>query len=252
MTFVLVQLSDPHLGADWGGRDPAAALEVAVASVLALRPVPDAVLVTGDLTEHASDAEYEQARELLGRLPVPAHVLPGNHDDRAGLRRHFDLPRSGDEPVQYAADLGPLRLVVVDSTRPGHDDGELDEERLAWLDTQLTAAPEQPTLIAMHHPPLVSGVPAWDSFALAPIARHALAEVVTRHAQVRRIVGGHVHRAITTQLAHCPVVSAPSTYAQLKLTIGADELEVGDDPAGFLVHALVDGDLVSHVQPVQA
>jgi Icc protein len=47
------------------------------------------VLVSGGLTEHAADSEYEQARELLASLGAPLHVLPGNHDDRAALRRHF-------------------------------------------------------------------------------------------------------------------------------------------------------------------
>jgi 3',5'-cyclic AMP phosphodiesterase CpdA len=60
--FLLVQLSDPHIGADWLGADPVARLAAAVDSVRALRPGPDAVLVSGDLTESAADAEYEQVQ----------------------------------------------------------------------------------------------------------------------------------------------------------------------------------------------
>jgi 3',5'-cyclic-AMP phosphodiesterase len=96
-------------------------------------------------------------------------VLPGNHDDRRALHRHFGGPGAAGEPVQHSVDLGPLRLVVLDTTRPGEDPGALDAERLDWLDAELAAAPRLPTLLAMHHPPLVTGVPAWDELGL-PVA----------------------------------------------------------------------------------
>jgi Icc protein len=248
--FVLVQLSDLHLGALWGGHDPVAALAAAVESVQALRPRPDAVLVSGDLAENAADAEYEQVRELLAPLQVPLYVLPGNHDDRAALRRHFGLAGAGGEPVQYAADLGPLRLVVVDSTCPGVDPGAVDDERLSWLDAELAAVPDVPTLIAMHHPPLVTGIPALDATGLVAEDRRALAEVVARHPQVRRLVGGHVHRPVTGDLAGRAVLAAPSTYMQARLDFCEKELKLVPEPAGFAVHALLDGELTSHLHPV--
>jgi 3',5'-cyclic AMP phosphodiesterase CpdA len=249
-TATVVQLSDPHIGADWGHGDPAAALAAAVDAVRALELDVDAVLVSGDLAEHGSDAEYERVRELLAPLGAPLHVLAGNHDDRAALRRHFGLPGSGDEPVQYAADLGPLRLVVLDSTVPGEDRGELDGGRLAWLDAELGAAAGTPTVVALHHPPLVTGMAPMDRFALAADSRAALAEVVGRHAHVCRVVAGHVHRAVAGELAGRAVLAAPSTYVQARLDFRSQALEFAAEPRAFAVHALLDGALVSHIQPV--
>jgi 3',5'-cyclic AMP phosphodiesterase CpdA len=248
--FTLVQLSDPHVGAEWGFGDPVAKLAAAVEAVRSVVPRPDAVLISGDLADHAADAEYEQVRELAARLEAPLHVLPGNHDDRLALRRHFDVPGAGDEPVQYAADLGPLRLVALDSTRPGEDRGELDAGRLAWLEATLAAAPDVPTLVALHHPPLDTGIPAFDRDAIPPAERRALGEVVAAHPQVRRIVAGHVHRTAYADLGGRSVLAAPSTYVQALLDLGGEEIRFSDDPAGFVVHALLDGELVSHVQPV--
>jgi 3',5'-cyclic-AMP phosphodiesterase len=208
------------------------------------------VLVSGDITENAADAEYEKARELLERLGAPLHVLPGNHDDRAALRRHFDLPGADGEPVNYAADLGPLRLVVVDTTHPGEDWGALDEERLAWLDRQLAAEPDAPTVLAMHHPPLATGMKPLEKMGLPRADRLALAEVVERHPQVRRLVAGHMHRAIASELAGRVVLAAPSTYLQARLDCVSEELHLVPDPPGYAVHVLADGELVSHVQPV--
>jgi 3',5'-cyclic AMP phosphodiesterase CpdA len=247
---VLVQLSDPHLGAEWGGRDPAAALAAAVESVRQLRDAPDAVVVSGDLAEHGADAEYELVRALLEPLGASVHVLAGNHDDRAALRRAFDLPGEGDEPVQYATDVGQLRLVALDTTLPGGDGGALEAGRLAWLDAALSAAPDRPTLVAMHHPPIATGLPAFDAIGLPEADRRGLAGVVRRHPHVCGLVAGHVHRTIVGELGGRAVLVAPSTYAQAGLDLGSARIEFGDDPPGLAVHVLAGGGLVSHVQPI--
>ena len=227
-----------------------AALAAAVDAVQALRPPPDAVLVTGDLTEHSDDAEYDQVRDLLASLDAPLLLLPGNHDDPAALRRHFAVPGEDAGPVQYAADLGPLRLVVIDTTVPGEDPGALDDERLSWLDAELAAAQDVPTILAMHHPPLVTGIPPLDAIGLPPGDRRALELVVERHPQVRRIVAGHMHRPITSELAGRVVLAVPSTYMQARLDLLTNELHTVPDPAGFALHVLHDGELISHVQTV--
>jgi Icc protein len=248
--FLLVQLSDPHIGATWAGGDPVASLSAAVESVRRLPDAPDAILMSGDLADGAADGEYELVRELLAEVGVPVFVLPGNHDDRDKLRRHFDLPGALGAPVQYAADLGPLRLVVLDSTRPGEARGELDTGRLRWLDAELARAPDRPTVLALHHPPVSTGIAVWDEIGLPVADRRALAEVLQRHPHVLRIVAGHVHRAMTGNLAGRAVLTVPSTYVQGRLSFNSDELETVPEPPGFGVHALLYGELASHVQPV--
>jgi Icc protein len=248
--FLLLHLSDPHIGANWDDGDPAARFAAAVESARALLPQPDAVLVSGDLTDNGSDAEYERVREILAPLAAPHYVLPGNHDDRHALRRGFGGPGAGGEPVQYAVDLGPVRLVALDTTRPGEDTGELDAARLDWLDAELAAAPDAATLLAMHHPPILTGVPSLDALGMPAADRRALGEVVARHPQVRRLVAGHVHRTIAGELAGRPVLAVPSTYLQARLDFASVELEFAAEPAGFAVHAVLDGEVMSHVQPV--
>jgi 3',5'-cyclic-AMP phosphodiesterase len=248
--FLLVQLSDPHIGADWGERDSVATLSATVDAVRALEPRPDAVLITGDLADHAAGSEYEQLRELAARIDAPLHVLPGNHDDRAELRRHFDVGGTNGEPIQYATDLAALRLVVLDSQRPGEDGGELGADRLAWLDDALAGAPETSTIVAMHHPPLTTGIAAMDEIGLASADQRALGDVIERHPQVRRIAAGHLHLGISADLRGRNVLVAPSTYLQAVLDYGAETIELSAEPPGFAVHALVDGELASYVLTV--
>jgi 3',5'-cyclic AMP phosphodiesterase CpdA len=137
---------------------------------------------------------------------------------------------------------------VLDSTVPGADHGELDGERLAWLEAEL--ATDAPTLVAVHHPPLHIGVPAMDDIGLAPAGREGLGAVLERHPQVRRVVAGHVHATVTAELAGRGVLALTSTYVQIALDFAAAELPLGPGRGAFAVHALLDGELVSHVVPV--
>lgn len=246
---LLVQVSDIHVGGDEEGKDPMPRIEAVIGAIRSLPNVPDAVLVSGDLSDNGSAEHYEVARELLGRLDAPLHVLPGNHDDRGRLREAFDLPGAGEEPVRYSVEVGELRLVLLDSNVPGQDPGRYDEERLAWLDAELLREPERPTILAVHHTPLSTGIPEWDAINLEPSDREALATVVGRHPQIRAIVGGHLHRVAASALAGCPVLSAPSAYLQVRPNFERDEVS-WVDPPGFAIHALRDGVLSSQVEMV--
>jgi 3',5'-cyclic-AMP phosphodiesterase len=246
---LLAQLSDLHIGGNENGVDPVPRLEAVIEAVRSLPNRVDAVLVSGDLTDDGAEAGYAVARELLGRFEAPLHVLPGNHDDRGRIREAFGLPGVGDEPVNYSVDVGGLRLVVFDSNVPGQDPGRYGPEQLRWLDAELRAQPDRPTLLAMHHPPLATGIPAWDAINLDPGQREGLGEVVARHPHLRAIVGGHLHRTAASVIGGCPVLSVPSTYLQVRPNFHRDEVE-WVDPSGFAIHALRDGELASQVEAV--
>lgn len=247
---LLVQLSDLHIGGSENGMDPIPRLEAVIEAVQVLPNRPDAALISGDLTDDGGVEGYRLAREMLARLEVPLHVIPGNHDDRARLREAFDLPGEGDEPINYSATVGDLRLVALDSIVPGQDPGDFPPEQLRWLDEELAAEPQAPTLLALHHPPLATGIAEWDEINLLGPQREVLAEVVARHPQLLGIAGGHLHRVATSALAGRPVLAAPSTYWQVSPDFEEeDKYRVVDCP-GFAIHALRDGELYSQAESV--
>jgi len=248
--LVVVQFSDSHIGADWDGFDPAARLSAVVDQAAAMALGPAAVLVSGDLSEHAGADEYAFVAEQVARLGAPVYVLPGNHDLRAPLREAFGLPGGASDLVQYAVDVGELRVLLCDTIVPGQEEGAYDAERLAWLEAELRSAPETTTLIAMHHPPIRTGIPAFDEIGLPDGDRRAFAEVVAGHPQVRRIAAGHIHRVIAGEAGGRPVLVAPSTYVQTGLDLEPGEIRDTADPPGFVVHLLMDGEITSHVQPL--
>jgi 3',5'-cyclic-AMP phosphodiesterase len=249
--FLLAQLSDLHLGEPpIDGVDPEASLTTVIDALAALPNRPDAILVSGDLAEHGSAEEYRLAQELIGRLGLPIHVLPGNHDDRATMRDAFALPGAQGAPIDYAVDLGSLRLVVVDSTIPGEDRGGFGPEQLEWLDAEL-AATDKPAILAMHHPPLPTAIADWDGVNLSLTERHSLAATIEPHPQVRAIVAGHLHRIATSTLAGRPVLAAPSTFAQARPDFSAETVDLAALPPGFALHALLGEELSSQVELVR-
>ena len=100
----------------------------------------------------------------------------------------------------------------------------------------------------MHHPPILTGIGGLDAIGLTN--RDALAGLLQRSPQVRRVIAGHVHRGAFGVVGGCGVVACPSTNLQAKLEIGSDGFTVVREPPAFAVHALVDGELVSHLQPI--
>jgi len=230
---MLAQLSDPHIRL--GDDAPDWALAAAVANVATLDPAPDAVLVSGDLADTGDPREYSRVRELLAPLAMPYHVLPGNHDDVAELEKVFG-------PAEYAVDVGDLRLVAVDSTIPGPGDGRIPVDRIEAL-----LAGPKPTIVAMHHAPLVTGVAAMDALGVPREDRQALAAMLARHPEVKRIVTGHLHRTIVGAVGGVPIFTCPGVHLQLELDFTGGEIDTNDDPPGYALHLLLDGEVTSHV-----
>ncbi len=249
---LLLQLSDLHLVAGEG--EPDRRLERAVGVAARLRPRPEAVLLSGDVADEPTAGAYERAHRIVSALGLPVHAIPGNHDDRDLLARRFGGRESASgEPVHVLAYVGGLRLVGCDTTVPGSAGGALPPDQLDWLAEALSREPARPTLLALHHPPVASGVHAMDEIGLRAHDATALAALLEGHRQVLALTCGHVHRTISTAFAGRPLLICPSTNSALRLDLRREQaLEFVEEPLGFAVHLLDGGHLVSHVQPFDA
>jgi Icc protein len=222
--------------------DTNALLGRAVDALAALRPAPDVVLATGDLTDTGRDDEYRVLRRELDRLGMPIYVVPGNHDRREGLRQAFAdapyMPKEGR--LSYVVDDHKVRLVALDTLIPGKTHGELGPEQLAWLDRQLAAAPERPTVVFMHHPPFPTGIGHMDAINCSDGA--AMAAIIARHPQVERVVCGHHHRPIQIRWAGTIGSVAPSTAHQVTLDLApGSPSSFHLEPPAYHLHVWVPG-----------
>jgi len=229
--------------------------ERALRVVARYQPRPDIIVISGDLTESGTEPEYDMLAALLRRhITMPVFVVPGNHDSRSAFRErlaHLPGVTSDARFIQYTVEGYPLRLVMLDTTVPGADHGELCADRLEFLDRSLSAAPDVPTVVVMHHPPILSGISHMDAIALRQPT--AFAEVIGRHKQVERILCGHHHRPIVGRVAHAIVIVTPSVAHQVELSLisGAPGAMVMEPPA-FQLHFWQDGaGLASHTAYVE-
>ena len=226
--------------------------ERALRALAALRLAPDAVVVTGDLTDCGLPAEYALLAGMLARVPMPVYSIPGNHDRREAMIAHLQGTRHADGFVQYVVDDLPVRLVMLDTVVPGAGHGELCARRLEWLDAALAAAPGQPTMVCMHHPPFACGIGHMDAIALRHPSRFAA--IIARHRQVERILCGHHHRPVVARVAHAVASICPSVAHQVELDLqpGAAGAFVLEPPAYQLHRWTAETGIVSHTALVES
>jgi 3',5'-cyclic AMP phosphodiesterase CpdA len=253
--MLLCQISDPHLVKEgalaYGRIDTPRMLERCVRKILALPRRPDALVATGDLTEHATAQEYGLLAELLAPLDMPIFLAVGNHDERRALQAAFPQHRhlcDDDGFVQYAIDDFEVRLVVLDTVIPRAPGGELCGRRLHWLDRTL-AASDRPTIVAQHHPPFVTGLSFMDQMGMKNPA--AEAAVIARHPQVERVISGHFHRSMQARFGGTTASACPSCAHQLLLDLvpGAD-IRFTFEPSAFQLHLWNGAQVVTHTAVV--
>lgn len=228
--------------------------ERAIRALKSLVPAADALVITGDLTDRSDPREYALARSLLSRLEMPVFLVPGNHDSSSDMRREMagfpGLDTEIDGKICYAADIGDIRLIALDTHLPGSPAGELGRAQLDWLEEQLRKD-RRPTLVALHHPPALSGIRHMDAMGLTDAP--ALAEVVAPHSHVERFLCGHLHRPIIASFAGRIMTLAPSTGHQVVLDLTEDGPSMFnfEPPAFFLHHHSEETGVVSHMSYIE-
>jgi 3',5'-cyclic-AMP phosphodiesterase len=258
--MIIAQITDLHVVAKdrlCYRRVPTnAQLAQTIAHINSLEPRPDAVIASGDLTDHGRLEEYDLLREMLSDLIPPVFVIPGNHDRRDVLLKAFAderyMPAPDAQFVNYAIDQYPVRLIGLDTSVPGHHHGMMCEQRLKWLDETLGAQPDCPTLIFMHHPPFRTGVQWMDASGLR--GGRAMEGIVRRHRQVVRVACGHIHRSIHLAWGGTIASTSPSTCHQVSLNLtGRNGFEFTMEPRAVQLHVWDDNyGLVSHLSYVPA
>ncbi len=209
------------------------------------QPRPEMVIATGDMTNNGHAGELAELQRLLAPLELPLLILPGNHDDQAAFRQSFDMPWASDEHLSWVVDLDEVVLVGLDATVAGQPYGLFDEGRQDWLSGVLAETDDRRTIVALHHPPFVSGLAAMDGTMLG--RADAFAEVVVANPNVVRILCGHLHRQVIATVGGVTTSSCLSTihHVGLNLTPNAP-IELVRDPAGYQLHTFDGSSWVTH------
>ena len=247
---LLIQMTDTHILPPgqmlYNDIDSAHHLSATVQKINRMRPQPDVVVISGDLVENGDELGYEHFIELIEPLKMPVYVIPGNHDDPKTMLKVFAktpyFPVS-DDSFQYCIEDFPFRILALNSHSEGLELPEFDQQKLSWLKHQLNQS-DKPVLIAIHHPPMTTGIELIDMGGSEWFA--GIKSILAEYPQVKLVICGHCHTDLCGRIGQVPVYMAPATSHQLIASRGIDIAPATVIAAGIpVLHQFIDGEFLS-------
>jgi Icc protein len=200
--MLFVQVSDVHCGPMFNKET----FRTAIEEINAMSP--DAVVVTGDLTEDGIKSEFRQAARELKRLKAEKIIyVSGNHDYRATgyllFRQYF--------PFNQITKIGDTVIIVLSSARPDRDDGEVGHRQNLWLENTLRKYKKYTKIVAIHHH--IIPVPDTGADQITVIdAGDVLRSLIK--SETNLVLCGHRHRPWRWQIENMQVVHAGSVSCE--------------------------------------
>lgn len=184
---------------------------------------PNIVIISGDLTQRATDEEYTAVQQFLKKLQLqwPYFVIPGNHDMSAtDLPERFFKPwkkwqsyiSPEVEPVLKAADY---TLVGVNTARAAGfyfdwSRGQISKSQITAVEHKFQGTAENSLKVLVAHHPF------WlpDQSEYRDVVEHRDAAIEAFHfAGIDLILSGHVHLPYTQILQGVLIVHSGTTFS---------------------------------------
>lgn len=210
-TFKLLQITDCHLGSEPNatllGMNTDDSLRD-VLDTLSRDESPDLLLVTGDISNDAGPISYARFLAIVDTYfpQTPLAWLPGNHDDPDSMLS------IGQHPIEQAHSVNGWHLIFLDSRIPRQEGGRLGPRELQRLERELSAHPDTPTAVFLHHQPVPVGSKWIDQYVVEDA--DAFFEVLDRFPQVKLVSWGHVHQTFSELRNGVRLLATPSTCVQ--------------------------------------
>src|SRR5689334_21952136 len=223
--FTFLQISDSHVGFDKPANPNAlATLQEAMSKIAAMPHKPAFMLHTGDITHLSKDKEFDDADQIIKTAGVTTFYVPGEHDviDEGTGKAYLQRYGKGASGAGWSSfnehGVHFIGLVNVVNLKAGGL-GNLGEEQLAWLESDLKGLTDSTPIVVFAHIPLWSVYPEWgwgtqdSARALGLLKRFGSVTVLNGHIhQVMQKVEGSVtfHTARSTAFPQPAPGTAPS------------------------------------------
>lgn len=251
----IAQITDSHIVPKeemWFGKAATKVdmrLKKVVNFINTLKPLPEFVIHTGDVTESGDVESYRYARGVLNKLKIPYYLTCGNHDNYKNLREVFSDHQYfvSDKFSHYSLELTKTKIIVLDTQIPGKTWGVLCTERLEWLRAELKT--NKDILIFMHHYPFDVQHLFFNTLRLQEVERFA--EVIKDCANIKGIFCGHYHFGSAALFAGKFCWISPSTAPSFCLEDLSQSTVCNNfnlSPAAFSLHHLKYGILTSRAE----
>jgi hypothetical protein len=188
-------------------------------------PAPEFVIHLGDIVHPVPslpgfDAAVGHFRDMTAALPMPLHVIPGNHDVGD---KHIDwMPadlicesylktyRDAFGPDYYSFDRDDCRFIMLNSVLFNSKLPQ-DQEQRDWLIEQLDSAGNNRIFVFLHYPPYIHTPDERGNYDnIDQPGRAWLIEQLSRP-NVEAIFAGHVHNFWYDRLGKAEMYMLPST-----------------------------------------
>ncbi len=195
--MLLVQLSDIHVGSQF----QESVFETVILEVNGLKP--DAILISGDLTNEGLIKEYEKCKKLVSRFECKKIIsISGNHDYRnsgyLAFKKYF--------PFETINELGrDVVLVTAGTARPDRNEGEVGYRQNLWIERTMKKYKDKVKILAMHHH--LVGIPDTGSDRVTVIdAGDVLRTILDTNVDL--VLCGHKHRPWIWNFSELSIVNA--------------------------------------------
>ncbi len=188
---LVVQISDTHLCADPNRKLRGINTQESLKAVLQLAAEhlkqASHIFITGDISHDESAGSYSFLAQELSNYSGVKRFLPGNHDNPETLLSIYS------QPIWPSADrLGSWLLIGLNTQLEGKTAGYLDSSQLEKLRILLVENEHQHTLVALHHPPVLTGSQWMDEISL--LNQRHFRQLLKEHPQVKAVIYGHAHQ----------------------------------------------------------
>ena len=250
----LLVFTDLHLlgeGETIIGLDPSARFAEGLAHALAQHPDAARLVLMGDLTHHGRTIQYAELERLLQGVPLPITYMLGNHDNRRVFHTRFPQAEvTAQGHVQQMVDIGSACLITLDTLDPEsepHHAGLLCADQLEWLERALAWADGRNVVVAMHHPPVMTGFPGMDRIALQQ--PEILQAILGGYKGMLHVICGHVHRTISGRSRGLSFTCFKSPCHQQPMTLGAAETDHSvDEPGAYGILLCSPDGIIAHTE----
>jgi len=203
MIMEIVQMSDIHIGSMFK-QDT---FDLLVEEINSLEP--DAIIITGDLTDEGLLFQFERARSELQRFKCRSKiVLAGNHDYRHTGYLLFKKFFQSKQVFELDDDVV---LVTLGTARPDRDEGEVGYRQNKWMSDILSNYDGKTKIVAMHHH--LIGIPdtGTDKIIILDAGDTLMACL---QAKVDLVLCGHKHRPWIWKLGSLEIAYAGTASSE--------------------------------------
>lgn len=183
---------------------------------------PAFIAVSGDLTNRATDQEFQDYKAATATSKLPVFPAVGNHDFTAGsdYKARIDRYRNYLGPEWYSFDYGNKHFVALENTL-----GFSENDQLEWLRQDLEQnAKDKEVVVFVHKPLNTPQTPSPDNTKkfIELLGRYNTSLVLMGHTHVNDVAADTIPGAkhITTNSASYTIDQTPNGFRVIKFQGG--------------------------------